>query len=94
MLLRVLLSLFFIAHGLVHAAIWAPKNDPEKTPFDASHSWLLGGRDFCRGHTRRSVRSRHQVRGPYQRDLKTRNSVDKCAAGQIDNCSGHGSSAI
>jgi uncharacterized membrane protein YphA (DoxX/SURF4 family) len=42
MLLRVLLGLFFIAHGLVHVAIWAPKYDPEKVPFDASHSWLLG----------------------------------------------------
>jgi uncharacterized membrane protein YphA (DoxX/SURF4 family) len=44
MLLRVLLGLFFIAHGLVHVAIWAPKYDPEKVPFDASHSWLLGDR--------------------------------------------------
>jgi hypothetical protein len=42
MLLRVLLSVFFIAHGLVHVAIWALKYDPEKAPFDASHSWLLG----------------------------------------------------
>jgi uncharacterized membrane protein YphA (DoxX/SURF4 family) len=44
MLLRVLLSVFFIAHGLVHVAIWAPRYDPEKAPFDASHSWLLGNR--------------------------------------------------
>ena len=44
MLLRVLLGLFFIAHGLVHVAIWAPKYDPEKAAFDASHSWLLGDR--------------------------------------------------
>jgi uncharacterized membrane protein YphA (DoxX/SURF4 family) len=43
MLLRVLLSVFFIAHGLVHVAIWAPKYDPEKAAFDAAHSWLLGG---------------------------------------------------
>ena len=42
MLLRVLLGVFFIAHGLVHVAIWAPKYDPEKAAFDASHSWLLG----------------------------------------------------
>ena len=42
MLLRVLLGLFFIAHGLVHVAIWAPKYDPAKVPFDASRSWLLG----------------------------------------------------
>ncbi len=44
MLLRVLLGVFFIAHGLVHVAIWAPRYDPEKAPFDASHSWLLGDR--------------------------------------------------
>jgi uncharacterized membrane protein YphA (DoxX/SURF4 family) len=42
MLLRVLLGGFFIAHGLVHVAIWAPKYDPQKAAFDASHSWLLG----------------------------------------------------
>ncbi|MGH8833980.1 MAG: DoxX family membrane protein [Actinomycetes bacterium] len=42
MLLRVLLGVFFIAHGLVHVAIWAPRYDPKKAPFDASHSWLLG----------------------------------------------------
>jgi uncharacterized membrane protein YphA (DoxX/SURF4 family) len=42
MLLRVLLSVFFIAHGLVHVAIWTPKYDPETLPFDAAHSWLLG----------------------------------------------------
>jgi uncharacterized membrane protein YphA (DoxX/SURF4 family) len=44
MLLRVLLGVFFIAHGLIHVAIWAPKYDPEKAAFDASHSWLLGDR--------------------------------------------------
>jgi hypothetical protein len=44
MLLRVLLIGFFIAHGLVHVAIWAPKHDPAKAPFDASHSWLIGDR--------------------------------------------------
>lgn len=43
-MLRVLLIGFFIAHGLVHVAIWAPKYDPEKAPFDASHSWLIGDR--------------------------------------------------
>jgi hypothetical protein len=40
--LRWLLIVFLIAHGLVHVAIWAPKYDPEKVPFDASHSWLIG----------------------------------------------------
>lgn len=44
MLLRVLLGVFFIAHGLVHVAIWAPRYDPAKAAFDASHSWLLGER--------------------------------------------------
>jgi uncharacterized membrane protein YphA (DoxX/SURF4 family) len=44
MLLQVLLGLFFIAHGLVHVAIWAPKYDPAKASFDASRSWLLGDR--------------------------------------------------
>ena len=33
---------FLIAHGFVHMAIWAPKDDPTKAPFDASHSWLIG----------------------------------------------------
>jgi uncharacterized membrane protein YphA (DoxX/SURF4 family) len=42
MLLRVLLGLFFIAHGLVHVAIWAPRYDPKKAAFDPSRSWLLG----------------------------------------------------
>ncbi|HEX9122830.1 MAG TPA: hypothetical protein VF984_05650 [Actinomycetota bacterium] len=41
-MLRVLLIGFFIAHGLVHVAIWAPNYDPQKAPFDASRSWLLG----------------------------------------------------
>jgi hypothetical protein len=40
--LRWLLIVFLIAHGLVHVAIWAPRYDPEKAPFDASHSWLIG----------------------------------------------------
>jgi hypothetical protein len=41
-LLRWLLIGFLVAHGLVHVAIWAPKYDPEKAAFDASHSWLIG----------------------------------------------------
>jgi hypothetical protein len=39
---RVLSIGFLIAHGFVHVAIWAPKYDPEKAQFDASHSWLIG----------------------------------------------------
>lgn len=41
---RALLIAFLIAHGLVHVAIWAPRFDPKKSPFDPSHSWLLGDR--------------------------------------------------
>jgi hypothetical protein len=41
-MLRVVLIVFLIAHGLVHVAIWAPKYDPAKAPFDAAHSWLIG----------------------------------------------------
>jgi hypothetical protein len=43
-MLRVVLIAFLIAHGLVHVAIWAPRYDPEKAPFDPSHSWLIGDR--------------------------------------------------
>jgi hypothetical protein len=42
--LRWLLIVFLIAHGLVHVAIWTPRYDPEKAAFDASHSWLIGDR--------------------------------------------------
>jgi hypothetical protein len=39
--LRVLLGLFVVAHGLVTLGIWtAPVT--EKAPFNPSHSWLLG----------------------------------------------------
>ena len=41
-MLRVVLIVFLIAHGLIHIAIWAPKYDPAKAPFDAAHSWLIG----------------------------------------------------
>jgi hypothetical protein len=34
---------FLIAHGGVHAAIWAtPKPKDQNAPFDPSHSWLVG----------------------------------------------------
>jgi hypothetical protein len=40
---RLVFIAFFIAHGLVHVAIWlVPKPTEEKAPFDADHSWLLG----------------------------------------------------
>jgi uncharacterized membrane protein YphA (DoxX/SURF4 family) len=41
-MLRLGLALFLIAHGLVHVAIWAPRFDPAKGPFDPSSSWVLG----------------------------------------------------
>lgn len=44
MLLRVFLGLFFIAHGLIHVAIWGIRYDPAKPAFDPSRSWLLGDR--------------------------------------------------
>ena len=43
-MLRVVLIAFLIAHGLVHLAIWAPKDDPEKATFDPAHSWLIDDR--------------------------------------------------
>jgi hypothetical protein len=40
-MLRVLLGLFIVAHGLVTFTIWAaPAADT--APFNPSHSWLLG----------------------------------------------------
>jgi hypothetical protein len=40
-MVKVLFGAFMIAHGVVTGLIWAtPKTDD--TPFDASHSWLLG----------------------------------------------------
>jgi uncharacterized membrane protein YphA (DoxX/SURF4 family) len=43
-MLRWLLIGFLIAHGLVHVALWTPRYEPEKSPFDPSHSWLIGDR--------------------------------------------------
>ena len=36
-----LVSLFFIAHGLVHAAVWLPPYS-RGAPFNPSRSWLFG----------------------------------------------------
>jgi hypothetical protein len=42
---RLLFIGFLIAHGLIHAAIWAsPKPPAGDAPFDVSHSWALGDR--------------------------------------------------
>ena len=39
---RLLLAGFLIAHGLIHAVIYAIPKDPDKpAPFDPSHSWAL-----------------------------------------------------
>jgi hypothetical protein len=40
-MLRVLIGLFVVAHGLVTFGIWAAPV-AEKAPFNPSHSWLLG----------------------------------------------------
>jgi hypothetical protein len=40
-MLRVLVGLFLVAHGLVTFGIWAAPVT-EKAPFNPSHSWLLG----------------------------------------------------
>ena len=40
---RFLFIAFLIAHGGVHAAMWAtPKTKEQNVPFDPSHSWLVG----------------------------------------------------
>lgn len=40
---RLLLAGFFVAHGWIHAAIYALPPDPDKPPpFDVKHSWALG----------------------------------------------------
>ena len=40
-MLRVLVGMFLVAHGLVTFAIWAAPMT-EQAPFNPSHSWLLG----------------------------------------------------
>jgi hypothetical protein len=40
-MLRVLIGLLLVAHGLITFGIWAAPV-PEKAPFNPSHSWLLG----------------------------------------------------
>jgi hypothetical protein len=43
MIWRFLFIAFLIAHGGIHAAIWAtPRPKDRPAPFDPSHSWLLG----------------------------------------------------
>jgi len=41
-MIRFLVALFLIAHGLIHAAIYAaPKPADAEAPFDPGHSWAL-----------------------------------------------------
>jgi hypothetical protein len=40
--MRVFIGGFLIAHGLVHLAVWAMPKQAQGSPFDPSHSWLLG----------------------------------------------------
>ena len=40
---RWLFIAFLIAHGFIHLAIWVvPRPKDTRTPFDPTHSWLLG----------------------------------------------------
>jgi hypothetical protein len=40
---RVVFIAFLIAHGAIHAAIWAlPKPEGQTAPFDPAHSWVIG----------------------------------------------------
>jgi hypothetical protein len=40
---RLIFIAFLVAHGAIHAAIWAtPASSNPDAPFDASRSWLLG----------------------------------------------------
>jgi hypothetical protein len=44
---------FVIAHGVVHAAVWATPKDPDKpAPFDPSHSWALAAGHVAAAPTR------------------------------------------
>jgi hypothetical protein len=38
---RFLLGGLFVAHGLVHAAVWAAPTKEGGMPFDPKHSWAL-----------------------------------------------------
>ena len=50
---RLLLAGFLIAHGLIHAAIYAVPKDPNKpVPFDPNHSWALAAMHVAERPTR------------------------------------------
>ena len=40
-MVRLLTAGFLIAHGLIHAAIYAPPKPQTEQPFDPAHSWAL-----------------------------------------------------
>lgn len=64
-MLRVIFILFFIAHGLVHVAIWTPKFDPERVvrpvPVLADRSPQAAGAAACVRRCRGARRRRHRV---------------------------------
>ena len=44
-MIRIVIGAFLIVHGLVHIAVWATPRTQKvqaETPFDPSHSWLIG----------------------------------------------------
>lgn len=50
---RLVVAAFLVAHGLVHAAIYAaPKPAPGKAPFDPSRSWALSATHVAPDTTR------------------------------------------
>lgn len=49
---KLLIGGFLIAHGLVHAAIWATPKGNGDQPFDPSHSWLLDAFGIAQGPAR------------------------------------------
>lgn len=40
-MIKTLIASFLIAHGVVHAAVWALPKTVGDQPFDPGHSWLL-----------------------------------------------------
>jgi hypothetical protein len=43
-MIRVLVAVFLIVHGLIHGGIYAvPRKPGDEAPFDPGHSWMLAG---------------------------------------------------
>lgn len=49
---KLLIGGFLIAHGLVHAAVWATPKETGAQPFDPTRSWLLGAFGIAPGPAR------------------------------------------